>query len=169
LLSLPRPLDPIPLHSRDFSRPRRPREQVARFVALSGIATNCTVTNSNPMRVNVLAGGTGRADFAISSTALPPPVDHAPVVNAGGNQTVLVGSFTLNASFTDQDNDGPWSYSIDWGDGSSESGIAQSPGPITRSHSYGLQLLGSHTVTVTVTDAHNLSGSASAVITIVSL
>jgi hypothetical protein len=137
-------------------------------VGLSGIASNCTVTNSNPMSVNVPAGGTGRADFAISCVAQPPPPDHPPVVNAGGNRTVLFGAVTLNASFTDPDNDAPWSYSIDWDDGSApETGTATSQGSISRSHSYGLNLLGDHIVRVTVTDSHGMSGSDTADIKVV--
>src|SRR5207245_861474 len=83
-------------------------------VALAGIASNCTVSSANPMTVTVPAGGIGHADFAISRVA----PNHPPVVNAGGNQTVLFGSVTVNWSFTDPDNDAPWTYSIDWADGS---------------------------------------------------
>ena len=129
-------------------------------VGLSDVASNCAVSGSNPRSVNVPAGGVGHADFAISCTALPPPQNHPPVVNAGSGGTILIGSFTLNASFTDQDHDGPWSYSIDWGDGSSpDTGTRTSEGSISKSHSYGLELLGKHDVTVTVTDSHDLSGS----------
>ena len=128
-------------------------------VGLSDVASNCAVSGSNPRSVNVPAGGVGHADFAISCTALPPPQNHPPVVNAGSGGTILIGSFTLNASFTDQDHDGPWSYSIDWGDGSSETGTRSSEGSISKSHSYGLELLGTHDIRVTVTDSHGLSGS----------
>src|SRR5205085_5503365 len=56
-------------------------------VALSGIASNCTVTSANPMSVTVPAGGQVHADFAISCVA---PQNHPPVVNAGTDpQTVL--------------------------------------------------------------------------------
>ena len=136
-------------------------------VALSGIASNCTVSGANPQTANVPAGGTGHADFAISCTALPPPQDHAPVVNAGPDQQILLslGSVTVNASFTDQDDDGPWSYTIDWGDGSSTNGSKPSQGGISASHSYGL--ISTNTVTVTVTDAHGLSGSDQATIKVV--
>lgn len=133
-------------------------------VTLSGVPSNCTVSPGGSQNATVPAGGQVTAPFAISCTA-PPPVDHPPVVNAGGNQTILIGSFTLNASFTDQDHDGPWSYTIDWDDGGSvTTGNATSEGAITATHSYGA--LSTHTVRVTVTDSHGMSGSDTAVITV---
>jgi len=133
-------------------------------VALTGIASNCTVSSANPMTVTVPAGGIGHADFAISCVA----PDHPPVVNAGGNQTVLFGSVTVNWSFTDPDNDAPWTYSIDWDDGSSpQTGTTSTQGPRSATHSYGLNLVGTHNVRVTVTDSHGLSDSDTAVITVV--
>jgi len=133
-------------------------------VALSGIASNCTVSGANPQTANVPAGGTGHADFAISCVA----PDHPPVVNAGGNQTVLFGSVTVNWSFTDPDNDAPWTYSIDWDDGSSlQTGTTSTQGPRSATHSYGLNLVGTHNVRVTVSDSQGLSDSDTAVITVV--
>jgi hypothetical protein len=136
-------------------------------VALTGVASNCSVTSANPMSVTVPAGGVGHADFAISCTALPPPQNHAPVVNAGPDQQILLalGSVTVNASFTDQDGDGPWTYTINWGDGSSTNSSTPNQGGISASHTYGLA--STNTVTVTVTDAHGLSGSDQATITVV--
>src|SRR2546430_14063239 len=87
----------------------------------------------------------------------------APSVNAGGNQTVLLAlGYQLNASFTDPDN-GPWHWTVNWGDGTSTSGDAPSPGPINPTHTY---VLGSFTITVTVTDSRNASGSDSKVLTV---
>ena len=89
-----------------------------------------------------------------------------PVVDAGGDQTVLLSvlNFTLNASFTDPDNDGPWSYAIDWGDNTgSTTGTATSPGPITANHRYPA-LPGTYTLRVTVTDQHGNVGTGTATI-----
>src|SRR5205085_2688127 len=80
-------------------------------VALTGLASNCAVSGQNPRSTNVPAGGVGHADFAINCTALPPPQNHPPVVNAGSGGTILIGSFTLNASFPDQDHDVPFTTS----------------------------------------------------------
>src|SRR5207248_2926759 len=81
-------------------------------VGLSPIPSNCSVSGANPQTVAVTAGNTTPATFSISCTA--PPPDHPPVVNAGGNQTIMFGSVTVNWSLTDPDNDAPWTYSIDW-------------------------------------------------------
>src|SRR5207245_9916743 len=122
-------------------------------VPLTGIASNCTVSSANPMTVTVPAGGIGHADFAISCVA----PDHPPVVNAGGNQTVLFGSVTVNWSFTDPDNDAPWTYSIDWDDGSSpQTGTTSTQGPRSATHSYGLNLVGTQNVRATLADRHRL-------------
>ncbi len=89
----------------------------------------------------------------------------APVVRAGPDQTVDVGSpVTLNATFTDGVNDGPWAYGIDWGDGSPQtSGTTSSQSsPITATHTY--TAAGANTVRVTVTD--NLGAAGSGTITV---
>jgi hypothetical protein len=136
-------------------------------VALSGVPSNCTVSPGTSQTVAVSAGASATAPFAISCVT-PPPVDQPPVVSAGGNQTVLFGSVTVNWSFTDPDNDAPWTYSIDWDDGSSpQTGTTSTQGARSATHSYGLNLLGTHNVRVTVTDNHGLSGSDTAVITVV--
>ena len=132
-------------------------------VALSGIASNCTVSGANPQSANVPAGGTGHADFAITCVAQPPQND-PPVVIAGPDQQVLIGaSFTLSgASFSDQDHDSPWTVTIDWGDGTSPTTFPMSTeGTINGSHSYGDLAVASHTLTITVQDARGATGTAS--------
>jgi len=42
----------------------------------------------------------------------------------------------VELSFADPDNDGPWSYRIDWGDGSSSTGSKLSQGTFTTGHTY---------------------------------
>ena len=135
-------------------------------VGLSPIPSNCSVSGANPQTVAVTAGNTTPVSFSISCTA--PPQDHPPVVNAGGNQTILFGSVTVNWSFTDPDNDAPWTYSIDWDDGSTpQTGTTSTQDPRSATHSYGLNLVGIHNVRVTVTDNHGFSDSDTAVITVV--
>src|SRR5207245_10200857 len=91
-----------------------------------------------------------------------------PVVNAGPDEPALVGLlYSLSWSFTDANNDGPWSYTIDWGDGSSPtSGSETGQGTFSNGHTYVLPL-GSHTITVTVTDSHGASGSDTKVVTVI--
>ncbi|HEX4633920.1 MAG TPA: PKD domain-containing protein, partial [Gemmatimonadales bacterium] len=97
--------------------------------------------------------------FAITCQASPPP-NNPPVVNAGGNQSAIEAVlYQLNASFTDVDGDGPWTYNINWGDGSSSTGTLSAQGAIGPSHTYVLP--GAYTITVTVTDSHGATGSDS--------
>jgi uncharacterized protein len=87
-------------------------------------------------------------------------------VNAGSDQGVVLGIlYTLSdASFTDPDNDGPWSYTIEWGDGSTSTGSTSSQGSVTGSHNY--LLPGTYQITVTVTDSHGAAGSGSKLLTV---
>jgi PKD repeat protein len=87
-----------------------------------------------------------------------------PSVNAGPDETVPVGVlYTLNWSFSDPDN-GPWTYTINWGDGSYSIGSVSSPGSFSAGHAY-FGVLTTRTITVTVTDGRGASGSDTKVIT----
>jgi glucose/arabinose dehydrogenase len=130
-------------------------------VALTNAAGNCTVGGANPRSVTVPSGGTVAALFSVSCTTPTPPI-----VNAGADQAVLLGvSYTLpDASFSDQDNDGPWSYTIAWGDGSTSTGSRSSQGSLTGAHNY--LVPGTYGITVTVTDTHGATGSDSKNLTV---
>src|SRR3989449_10965641 len=107
-------------------------------VALT-VTDNLGATNSTSKNITVTAPNT------------------APTVNAGPNETNLTGLFySESATFSDPDN-GPWTYRIDWGDGSSTTGNTSSQGTISAGHTY--LLLGSYTIKVTVTDSLGASGS----------
>jgi glucose/arabinose dehydrogenase len=134
-------------------------------VALTNVATNCTVSSVNPQTVTVPSGGTVTASFSASCTTPNRP----PVVNAGVGQAVLLGAMYAlpDASFSDPDNDGPWSYTIFWGDGSSSTGTKSSQGSLTGAHNY--LLPGTYRITVMVTDAHRATGSDAKNLTVGSL
>jgi hypothetical protein len=131
-------------------------------VALTDVPSNCAVSDANPQTLTVPAGGTDSASFVTTCTT----PDQPPIVNAGPDQTVPVGlMYTLSgASFSDPDNDGPWSYTIDWGDQSFSNSSTSTQGPITESHNY--LLPGSYRITITVTDSHGASGSGSRALTV---
>src|SRR5205823_2301627 len=99
-------------------------------VTLSGLASNCSVSGGTSKTVTVPEGGSTSTSFSVSCPT-PPPPNQRPVVNAGGDQGVLIGAlFSLSgASFTDPDHNGPWTVTIDWGDGNSNRFTA-SEGPI---------------------------------------
>jgi len=138
-----------------------------------------TSTLQNPSRTYA-AGGTYTVTLkvtdnrgawtATSQTVTVTAPNQPPVVNAGPDQTVLTGLlFTLNASFTDPNNDGPFTYRIDWGDGSSTTGSMASPGTISKGHTYITILPRYFTIRVTVTDGHGASASDTKVIHVVLL
>src|SRR2546429_4553259 len=138
-------------------------------VTLSGIASNCTVSGGPSQSVTVRAGQTGSASFSIDCPT-PPPPNQRPVGNAGLDQNVLVGArFHLSAApFSDPDHNGPWTVTIDWGDGNS-SQFTASEGSIGRSHTYITLLPATYTLTITVTDPGGLSGSASKTVRVTTL
>src|SRR5207253_3161853 len=71
----------------------------------------------------------GALSAPTSKTVTVTAPNSPPVVNAGPSETNLVGLFyTESATFSDANNDGPWSYTITWGDGSSSSSSAASQG-----------------------------------------
>lgn len=83
----------------------------------------------------------------------------APVVNAGPNASLFLGqTLNLNAAFSDAGgNDGPWTYSIDWGDGQTSAGTALSQSAaVAGSHVYAAA--GTYAARVTVTDKDGGAG-----------
>ena len=84
----------------------------------------------------------------------------APVVTVPATATATAGmQYAVQASFTDRFGDGPWGYSINWGDGSQPStGSVAATGAIGASKLY--KQAGGFTVTVSITDRHGATGSA---------
>jgi hypothetical protein len=94
----------------------------------------------------------------------------APVVNAGPDQTAVTGLlYSFSWSFSDANNNGPWSYTIDWGDGSTSTGNVSSQGTFSSGHTYVVILPRDFTIRVTVRDATGASGSDTKVVTVLLL
>ena len=111
-----------------------------------------------------MTDATGAASDPATATAtianIPPTVD------AGPDASMMPGSFTLRARFSDPGaNDAPWRYTISWGDGASQSGSTSSQSdPITASHLYVLPA--TYRVRVTVTDKDGGVGTDDLLVTV---
>ena len=113
-----------------------------------------------------VAGQTA-SDSGSGTCYAPPP--QAPAVNAGPDLATHPGdTFAVRFSFSDAGpNDGPWTYTITWGDGGTSSGTAATAGTqLTATHSYGA--LGRDSVRVTVTNSVAMSGSDSLSVQVIS-
>ncbi|HKA58166.1 MAG TPA: PKD domain-containing protein, partial [Gemmatimonadales bacterium] len=88
-------------------------------------------------------------------------VNVAPTVNAGPDVAVGLGQpFNLQAGISDPGlNDGPWTYVIDWGDGTTDNGSSATQGAVAISVTHAYAAAGQYTATVTVTDKHGGTGS----------
>src|SRR2546425_1454915 len=91
-----------------------------------------------------------------------PTVSGSPDITTNPGDTV-----TLSASFTDPDpSDGPWGYTVHWGDGTSSTGsTASQPAPISAAHVY--TTVASFRVPVTVTNSGGISGMDTVAVTVV--
>src|SRR5437773_1125394 len=114
------------------------------------------------LKVTDNQGATGSTSHSVTVSQPNQP----PTVNAGSDATVLLGLlYTEQATFSDPDNDGPWSYTISWGDGTSTSGSTSSQSTVSATHTY--LLPGSYTIRETVVDSRGASGSDQKVLTVV--
>lgn len=86
-----------------------------------------------------------------------------PAVSAGSDASVPAGAaIEIAPAFTDG-SDGPWSYAINWGDGSTQNGTRNSAGAISATHTYASE--GTYQVLVTVTDRFGAAGRDSLTLT----
>jgi hypothetical protein len=86
-------------------------------------------------------------------------------VTVNGGLAVL-GAFHGSGSFTDADFAGDtFTATVSWSKGMAAVPLTLSGNTFVLSHNYG-GLLGSHTVTVTITDEEGVSGTGSATVTV---
>ena len=106
-------------------------------------------------------GATGSTSQSVTVTAPNQP----PTVHAGSDVTMLPGLFNLQATFSDPDDDGPWTYTISWGDGLSSSGqTSDQSSRISGTHPY--LVPGQYRVRVVVTDEHGATGADELIVTV---
>ena len=109
----------------------------------------------------------GASDIASSNVTV---LNVAPVADAGPDGAIILGdAFNGNFNFSDPGlNDSPWSYTVDWDDGSAiTNGVALTQAAaISESHLYGTS--GDYTVRVCVTDKDDGTGCDTLDVTVVS-
>jgi PKD repeat protein len=131
----------------------------------SGEAPTHTYADNGEYQVTLTVSDDGGLSDMVSATVTI--VNVAPSVDAGPDATIRVReTLNLAASFSDPGaNDAPWSWEIDWGDGSpTETGSSDDQSLPARSYTY--QNPGQYTVTVTVTDKDGDSGSDDVIVTV---
>ena len=112
----------------------------------------------------------GAQSTTTSKTVTVTAPNTAPVVNAGSDQTAVTGLlYSSTQSFTDANGNGPWTYRIDWGDGSVSTGTRTTQGSFSVGHTYVIVLPRSFTITVTVTDAAGASASDTKIVQVLLL
>jgi probable HAF family extracellular repeat protein len=131
---------------------------------------------------SVAAGINGFGQIVGTGTIAGDNLDHAlmwTVTAAGGGGTTnttpsatlratsstsirVGGSLSVQAGFTDPDN-GPWSYRLDWGDGSSTTGNTSTAGAISGISAHVYRRTGKFRARLTVTDSKGAAGSSSTV------
>ena len=84
-------------------------------------------------------------------------------LRATSSTLIRIGrSVSVQASFTDPDN-GPWSYRLDWGDGTATTGTRSSAGTIPGISPHVYTMLGTFKARLSVTDAKGAVGTSSAI------
>ena len=117
------------------------------YTANGNYTVTLTVTNT-------LGQTSAVAQTTVQIMSLPP------TVFAGADMKVAPGDTynLLAARFTDPGNDGPFNYVVDFGDGTAATTGAAADTSIRIATSHPYPAMGRYRVTVTVTDAHGLSG-----------
>ncbi len=105
-------------------------------------------------------GLTGVKTASLTETEIPV------TVNAGANAVVpQATAFTQTGSFTDAPGDGPWSATVNYGDGTGKQSLAVNANmTFTLSHTFANA--GTFTTTVTVTNQDGLTGTATFNVTV---
>jgi PKD repeat protein/N-acetylneuraminic acid mutarotase len=123
----------------------------------SGVAPTHVYVDNGSYPVTLSVTNTSQV---VTTTTTATIANAPPTVDAGADASALTGqTFTVNARFTDPGlSDGPWTTSIDWGNGSAPTqGVLSTAGAVPGSKVYTGS--GTYNVTVTVTDKDGGSGS----------
>jgi hypothetical protein len=128
---------------------------------------------SGHVRIQVTNTGNSSPNAVVSGLFFGPTVTNSgstPVLNAVANLTAPQGVSTVFAlgSFSDSGpNDGPWTVTVNWGDGTNSSFTATAPGALSQAHTYAST--GNFTAVLAVSNSHNLSASANIAVTVTAM
>jgi PKD repeat protein len=123
----------------------------------SGVAPTHVYADNGSYTITLSVENASQSTTATTTATI---ANAPPNVDAGADASALTDqSFALNASFTDLGvGDGPWTTSIDWGNGTPPTqGVVSATGELSGSKVYTLS--GTYAVTVVVTDKDGGSGS----------
>ncbi len=148
-------------------------------VTVSGVGDNTTLSGTGPWEIDLTAPvENGALTLTCSDTSGKIArttitglyINGAPTVNAGPDREIDEGdALKLSTTFTDEPASDTHVASINWDDGTTESGIVTEPdgasvGTVAGSHVYVDD--GSHTITVCVTDSFDIEGCDSLELTV---
>ncbi|MEO8897811.1 MAG: HD domain-containing phosphohydrolase [Candidatus Dormibacter sp.] len=124
------------------------------YAEVCACSISVTVTNAR--------GGMGHATEGLTVKS------GLPTILMPGTQLAVLGAYSAGGSFSDSDVAGDsFTATVDYGDGSGVHSLSLNGTSFRLSHTYGLAVLGNHTVTVTITDDDGGSTSATTTVTVV--
>jgi len=91
-----------------------------------------------------------------------PNTTPTPTLQAKPTKLHVGESVSVKASFTDPDN-GPWSYTLNWGDGNSTTGNVSVAGKISGISPHAYIQSGTFSASLSVTDAKGATGTSSTI------
>ncbi len=135
-------------------------------VTATGPAPSHTYADDGSYTVTLTVTDDNGATATAQSTA--DVVNVAPAVDAGPDISVWLGQpADLAATFTDPGDDAPWSWAVDWGDGTVSTGDVATAGSVAASHTF--PSTGTFTVTVAVDDGDGGLGQDQLVVEVTAL
>jgi PKD domain len=132
-------------------------------------SSTCTLVASiGADKAHDAAGNGNTASTSTDNSVTWQPTSAAPVVSiispafgtVYAKGSAAINPLTVKASFTDPDNNGPWTYTINWDDNGAVSTGSATPAPSTFEATHAYTTAGVYTINVCVKDAAGVNGCA---------